>query len=306
MKKILLSIAVISIFCSMQLSALSLVHYWNFNSLSLRLTAAKDVVSSPITQIPADFTLSQASLVYQAIPSTASPYSTYCDSVPLAVGVGSPANMRNGDPVGLALRLRNPSDQMQLVLSIPTAGYKNIVISYDLQRSSAGNGALTNTFYYSVDNGTTWKNSTTNNGGLISKDTIQSSPNWAVKSVTITDPAANNNANLKFKILFTGGQNTGTSGNNRIDNITVEGTLLGETTAIQESEFNNAAINMLPNSTINGVVHFSEVVDAVVYNVQGRQIKAVTKATDLVTSDLSKGIYVVRINGLVSKKLIIE
>jgi len=163
---------------------------------------------------------------------------------------------------------------------------------------------LTNTFFYSTDNGTTWLNST--NGGSISKDTIQTSANWNFKTLSITDLVANNNPNLQFKILFTGGQNTTTSGNNRIDNITVEGTSIGGTTAINETELKNTAINMSPNSTTNGVVHFSEVVDAVVYNVQGRQIKAVAKATDLDTSDLSKGIYVVRINGLVSKKLIIE
>jgi len=259
------------------------------------------VTSNPIVSIPADVTKSTASLIYQVIPGTASPYSTYCDSVPLATGTGSPVNMRNSDPAGLALRLRNPSDQMQLVLSIPTTGYKNIIISYDIQRSSAGNGALTNTLYYSVDNGTTWKNSTTNNGGLISKDTIQTSANWNFKTVSITDPSANNNANLKFKILFTGGQNIGTSGNDRIDNITVEG---DNTTGISENYINN--ITMYPNPCNTGVINFGESVNAEVYNLVGKQVKAVVNANLLSTVDLAKGVYIVRIAGSAPQKLIIE
>jgi hypothetical protein len=55
-----------------------------------------------------------------------------------------------------------------------------------------------------------------------------------------------------------------------------------------------------------GVVTFSEACDAVVYNVQGKQVKAVAKTTYLATSDLAKGLYIVRLNGSVSKKLIIE
>jgi len=301
MKRNVLSISVILVFATMHLSALTLVHYWNFNTLSLKLKAAQDVTSNPIVSIPADVTKSTASLVYQIIPGTASPYSTYCDSVPLATGTGTPVNMRNNDPAGLALRLRNPSDQMQLVLSIPSTGYRNIVISYDIQRSSAGNGALTNTLYYSVDNGTTWKNSTTNNGGLISKDTIQTSANWNFKTVSITDPSANNNANLKFKILFTGGQNIGTSGNDRIDNITVEGDVL--------AAVNNPVVNevsMYPNPCSTGVVNFDKSINAGVYNLVGKQVKAIVNAKELSTADLSKGVYMVRIAGSSIQKLIIE
>ena len=189
---------------------------------------------------------------------------------------------------------------MQLVLNIPSNGYRNITISYDIQRSSAGNGAMTNTFYYSTDNGTTWKNSTTNNG-LITKDTIQTSPNWMVKSVSITDPAANNNANLKFKILFTGGQNIGTSGNDRIDNMTVEGDILA---AVNSPVVNE--VSMYPNPCTTGIVNFGSMVNVEVFNLVGKQIKAVAKTTTLTTEDLAKGIYSVRINGTSTQKLIIE
>ena len=304
MKKNLILIAVALVFATMQLSAATtLIHYWNFNSVSPKLKSARDVVSLPIPAFAANQSVSAASLIFQAIPGTASPYSTYCDSVLFTSGTGNVVNMRGTDAAGLALRLRNPSDKMQMLLNIPSTGYNNIVISYDIQRSSSSNGALTNTFWYSTDNGTTWLNST--NGGLLSKDTIQTSPNWNFKTVTITDPAANDNANLLFKILFTGGQNTGTSGNNRIDNITVEGIAIGITAAIVENQQNHE-ITMTPSTIKAGVVTFSEVVNAVVYNVQGKQVKAITKTANLVTSDLAKGLYIVRINGSVSKKLIIN
>ena len=299
MKKILLTIAVIFALSSTQLSALSLVHYWNFNATNVPVDAASatDVVSTPLTPIHTDLSLTTtpATLIYQAIPGTASPYSTYWD-----VTTGDLGNARNSDVAGNCLRLRNPSDQMQLVLNIPSTGYRNITISYDIQRSSVGNGALTNTYYYSVDNGTTWKNSTTNSG-LISRDTIQTSAAWAVKSVTITDPAANNNANLKFKILFTGGQNTGSSGNNRIDNVTVEGDILAAVNTPVANE-----VSMYPNPCKSGVVNFGEAVNVDVFNLVGKQLKTVSKTTTLSTSDLAKGIYTIRINGALTQKLIIE
>lgn len=301
MKKNLFLIAVVLVFATTQLSAVTtLIHYWNFNSVSPKLKAAKDVVSFPIPAFAADQSVSSASLIYQAIPGTASPYSTYCDSVLFTTGTGNPVNMRGTDAAGLGLRFRNPSDKMQLILNIPSTGYNNIIISYDIQRSSAANGAATNTFFYSTDNGTNWKNST--NSGLLSKDTIQTSPNWNFKTVSITDPAANNNSNLLFKIQFTGGQNTGTSGNNRIDNITVEGTAIGITAAIEESQLTKE----ITMTSKTGVVIFSEACDAVVYNVQGKQVKSVAKTTNLLTSDLDNGLYIVRINCSLSKKLIIE
>ncbi|MEI7501975.1 MAG: T9SS type A sorting domain-containing protein [Paludibacter sp.] len=189
---------------------------------------------------------------------------------------------------------------MQLILKIPSSGYKNLSIIYDCQRSSASKGATTNNYSYSVDNGANWITS-----GL-SVSSNPTSDTWSLLSVSINDSQADNNGNLLFKVTFSGGVVTGTSGNDRFDNITVEGTSIGGTTAIEQNQFNNTDINMSPNTTKNGVVNFSEVVDAVVYNVQGKQVKAVAKTNQLVTSDLNKGLYVVRINGSVSKKLIIE
>jgi Secretion system C-terminal sorting domain len=187
-------------------------------------------------------------------------------------------------------------------LNIPSNGYQNITISYDIQRSSAGNGALTNTFYYSTDGGSTWKNSVTN-AGADTKDTIQTSPNWNFKTITITDPAANNNSNLKFKILFTGGQNTGTSGNNRIDNITVEGTTFVATEISNQSDVDNLILFPNPNNT--GVVNFSKSVDAKLFSIDGRLVKSVTQSTSMNISDVAKGIYLIQI-GNSTQQLIVQ
>src|ERR1035437_1716522 len=152
MKKIILTIAVALLFSSTQLSALSLVHYWNFDGTNLPVNGgakgtAIDVTTIPFTAIVADITLAAnpASLIYQVIPNTPSPYSTFWD-----ITTGDTGNARDINPpaVNSCLRLGNPADQMQLLLSIPSIGFRNITISYDIQRSSAGNGAMTNTFFY--------------------------------------------------------------------------------------------------------------------------------------------------------------
>ena len=135
MKKILLSISVALFLFSTQLSALSLVHYWNFNGTNVPVNggakgSAIDVTTLPFTSILADSTIKNnpASLVYQAIPGTASPYSTFWDTT-----IGDSGNAINNDVAGNCLRLGNPADQMQLVFKIPSSGYCNITISYDLQ-----------------------------------------------------------------------------------------------------------------------------------------------------------------------------
>jgi len=298
MKKILLSIVAILLVASTQLSALTLVHYWNFNGTNIPLLTegtSKDVVVSPLTSIQTDLSLTATagSLIYQAIPGTVSAMS-YWDT-----STGATGNARNGDAAGNCLRPRDAWTNMQLVLSIPTTGYNNPQIMYDIQRS--GSGPSVNTYFYSVDGGTNW---ITTGLSTLTNTVVIPSTGFLTQTVTITNPLANNNAKLQFKILFSDPVNK--AGNNRIDNITVEGTAVGGTTGIEENKASNQEITMSPNITRNGVVNFSEVVDAVVFNLQGKQIKSVANTNNLNTVGLAKGIYIVRLNSSVSKKLIIE
>ncbi|MEI8087015.1 MAG: T9SS type A sorting domain-containing protein [Paludibacter sp.] len=301
MKKNFILIAVALVFVTTKLSAeTTLLHYWNFNGTNVPIAADitnKDVVISPLTPISADVTLTSypASIIYRTVSGTVSAMS-YWDLV--GAGTGSTLNARNSDVAGDCLRPRDAWTNMELVLNIPTTGYDNPIIMYDVQRSSSG--PTVNTYSYSVDGGTSWITtglSTTTNTVVIP------STGFVTQTVTINNTPANNTANLQFKILFS--VSAKGAGNDRIDNITVEGTK-GVYNAIEQNQFNNTAINMSPNTTKNGVVNFSEVVDAVVYNVQGKQVKTVAKTDKLITSDLTKGLYVVRINGSTTKKLIIE
>ena len=63
---------------------------------------------------------------------------------------------------------------------------------------------------------------------------------------------------------------------------------------------------MYPNPCNSGVVNFGSMVNVEVFNLVGKQIKAITKTTTLNTEDLAKGIYNVRINGTSTQKLIVE
>ena len=300
MKKILLTIAVIFALSSTQLSALSLVHYWNFNGTNvpyLTEASSRDVVLTPLTPIQTDLSLTTtpATLIYQVKTGTASPFMSYWDTT-----TGGTGNARNGDAAGNCLRPRDAWSSMELVLNIPSKGFRNLKIMYDVQRS--GSGPNVNTYSYSVDGGTTWIKTGLNvNGKGLGTDTIAVIPGtgFATESITITDPAAENNANLKFRIWFSDPKNT--AGNNRIDNITVEGDILA---AINSPAVNE--VSMYPNPCTKGVVNFGSRVNVEVFNLVGKQIKAVAKTTTLTTEDLAKGIYTVRINGASTQKLIIE
>ena len=317
MNKNFILIAVALVFATTQLSAtptLTLIHYWNFNSISIplkeqsfssssndntnpKLTLDRALPANALTPIAADASLSTpaATLIYQVKPGTVG--TVYSGWDPAGVSTGT-SNQRGTDISGNALRPRDAWQNMELVLNMPSTGYQNLTIKYDSQRS--GSGPTVNTYYYSVDGGTNW---IITGLSTLTNPVVIPSTGFALQTITITDVNADNNANLKFKIWYS--DPTNLAGNNRIDNITVEGTAVGGTTAIEEAQLNKE-ITMTPSTNKTGVVTFSEVVNAVVFNVQGKQVKAVAKTTNLVTSDLAKGLYIVRINGSVSKKLIIE
>jgi hypothetical protein len=301
MKKILLSLSLILCFSTIQVSALSLIHYWNFNGTNvpyLTEASSMDVVLTPLTPIQTDssMTTTHATLIYQAKAGTVT-FKSYWDTN----SPGSTLNARNGDLEGSALRPRDGWSSMELVLNIPSTGFRNLKIMYDAQRS--GSGPNVNTYTYSVDGGTTWKSDgLSTNGGALGTNattTIPAEPGFATSSVTITDPAAENNPSLKFRIWYS--DPTNTKGNNRIDNITVEGDILaGVNSTVAEK------VAMYPNPCKSGVVNFANPVEVEVYSILGKQIKSIANTTTLSTTDLAKGIYTVRINGTSTQKLIIE
>ncbi|MFI5263229.1 MAG: T9SS type A sorting domain-containing protein [Candidatus Kapaibacterium sp.] len=203
---------------------LSLIHYWNFNNLT---TAYHNPGIPPLK---ADFSTIDtigAKLVYTLAPGTSPNYAGFIDNNP-----GDLTNARNGAPTGQSLRFRNPSDSSELRLYMPTNNYKNIVVKYALQSSSVASGQKTELFDYSIDGGATWK---TSGLSITSLDVTQpqfQGTNWGFVTVDLSaDTTVNNNYYVVFRIRFSG-NTTGGSGNNRFENITVEGTYVPPTAAI--------------------------------------------------------------------------
>lgn len=160
----------------------SLIHYWNFNGTDL---------------LAPTHSIGNAGLSYTA---TFDP-----------VNEGTSLNARNQDVAGNALRLRNPASD--LLIKIPTNGFKEIKVKYVVMRT--GNGAQTNNIFYTLD-GTNYINT-----GL-SNNSYPVTEAFVLQELDFSSIAgANNNANFGLKIEFADG-NTNSSGNNRYDNLTVE------------------------------------------------------------------------------------
>ncbi|WP_035609755.1 CotH kinase family protein [Haloferula sp. BvORR071] len=119
-------------------------------------------------------------------------------------------NARNGDEVGMHLRVNNPLGAT-LNLAVPTTGHNNIVIQYETRRS--GQGAGTQVISYTTD-GSSYQPFTTINP-------VDGDPTVQIldfRSLT----AVNDNPLFAVRIAFQQGSG-GTGGNNRFDNLTVEG-----------------------------------------------------------------------------------
>lgn len=170
------------------------IHYWHFNSLP----------AGTLTNVLADVTKrAPAEITY---PGTGLGYMDNVDP-------GSDLNARNGVIAGLGLRPRNPANVRQFIIAAPSTGYKSLVVTWAAMRSSSG--AIQEEFSYSVDGGTTW---------IAVGGPITITEAWELKSVDLKAiTAVENKANLKFRLLFTGTGSDGSSGNNRIDNLTIEG-----------------------------------------------------------------------------------
>jgi hypothetical protein len=188
----------------------ALIHYWNFNS-------------SPAYLAP----------TYTAGGATINVAGTY---LPDSGQSFAALNARNSDVAGSHLRVNNPLTSGTLVdAAIPTTGYTNILVQYETRRS--GSGAGSQLVSYTLD-GTTYI-------PLETLTIIDAAP--VVKILDFrTILAANNNPNFALRITFAQGAG-GTVGNNRFDNLTVEGdTIPGIFNTWKSSAFPNAADRMNP------------------------------------------------------------
>ena len=138
---------------------------------------------------------------------------------------GTTNNARLGDLAGQSLSLQggtgNTNNLRNITFSVSTLSFTNIVVSFATQGTSTG--FTSNQFQYSLD-GITFTD--------FGSPYVPATAFGAVPVVFSLSSIAglNNNPNAAFRIVFNGA--TSSTGNNRIDNIVVEGT--ATTTTIPE------------------------------------------------------------------------
>ncbi len=168
---------------------------------------------------------------------------------------GTSLNVMTGDTAGSCIRFRNPSDSV--IFHMPTTGYHHIQFSYAEQRT--GSGSQSNSIMFTTD-GTHYQSAT------IADPAVADSANYTVDSVALipgvswelhtftftADTAAiNNNPNFAIAIVFNDGP-TGTSGNDRFDNITLKGDLLGTSSSTSVASVANATSYELYPNPVSG------------------------------------------------------
>jgi hypothetical protein len=223
----------------------ALVHYWHFNNLP----------DEVFTNVPSDISLAgNASITY---PGTGDGYMDRTD--------GSLLNARNNEPAGFGLRVRNPSNTREMIINAPSTGYSDLKLSFAVHRTN--NGAQQQELYYSTDAGNNW----TQIGSAYAISEV-----YEFKSFDLTGlSGVNNNPQLRFRILFTGEAAAGSSGNNRFDNIALEG--VSSSVDIPEPEEYIRSFQNFPNpfgerTTIPFEVFQAGQVRVVVFDAHGSQV----------------------------------
>jgi hypothetical protein len=203
-----------------------LIHYWHFNN-TLPVGGGGGVHMS---KIPADYsTLGHAFLWYRSIGAIKLARDTgYMDNL-----VGDTINQRAGyagccSGGNNAIRTRNPSDSMEFLWYIPTRKYQNIVITYETEASSTASGMHRQLFDYSLDSGATYTTAS------LPVTFDSSGTAWGKVKLDLTPiTGINNTSKLVFRIRYTM-PDTSQSGNNRFDNLTIEGDTVASVAGIQE------------------------------------------------------------------------
>jgi hypothetical protein len=277
-----------SIECKAQLE---LIHYWHFNS-TLPIDGSGGIFYGT-NPIYADYstTTEPSYLMYTPIDAGSSNVGTVDNCT------GKSKNDRYGyggccGDVDNGLRLRNPSDNMEFVWFVPTTNYQDIILTYATESSSFKSGQQEQDFSYSLDNGKTY----------ITTDLPVPSyiPDTSWKKVVLdlhTITSLNNNNQLVFRLTFIG-QTTGTKGNNRFDNITVEGNVLGTDVKV----IDNQTYSLFPNPAedyvrITAPTETTKTIE--VYSLPGNLVSKqlfTGKQISLKTSDLCPGLYYLNIS----------
>ena len=189
-----------------------LVHYWHFN----------DQVITDDDEVPADYSaVGQGMITYPGTGDGYMDFRTHRAADPV-----SDFNLQMGqEPAqGAVLRVRNPADTRELIVAAPSTGFKDLVVTFATTRT--GNGAQEQEFYFSADNGATWV-MVGDAYEITELDPDIEGYGYVHKVVDLSEYGiVNNNEHLHFKILAVGEGADNTSGNQRFDNFTLEGSLM--------------------------------------------------------------------------------
>jgi hypothetical protein len=179
--------AVLLFFAASQAAVADELAVWNFNDSDLNVDHGSGTLTS---------NLNVANILFAA---------------------GTTNNARLGDTAGQALSLQggtsNANNGRNLTFNVSTVGFSNIVVSFATQGTSTGFNS--NQFQYSLD-GINFIDF----GSPYAPATAFGSVPLVFSLVSIA--GLNDNPNAAFRIVFNGA--TSATGNNRIDNIVVEGT----------------------------------------------------------------------------------
>ncbi len=168
----------------------AVVHYWNYNLPEKLLDVTYTLLSAGSRVV---------------LPSGGTAAVTYDTGQSF-----NAANARFGDPAATHLRLNNPIGAM-LIFDMPTTGFSKIKFRYETRRS--GQGAGIQIVEYSL-NGTDFTE--------IKRITIKDDVPEVIAVDFENIPSADDNPDFKIRIRFEQGSG-GVAGNNRFDNVTLEG-----------------------------------------------------------------------------------
>jgi len=130
-------------------------------------------------------------------------------------------NLRMNQPEddGSVLRLRNPSAAKVVLIKIPTTGYENLILTYATTRTDNGN--QTQQLQISADGGSNWVDV---QDPYYVRNLRDMEEGWTERRIVLTAfEEINDNPNAMLRILFIGEGNDNDSGNNRLDNVSLDG-----------------------------------------------------------------------------------
>ncbi|MCA1745539.1 MAG: CotH kinase family protein, partial [Bacteroidales bacterium] len=260
-----------------------LIHYWHFNNLPEGL----------LSPLQADHTQmeTQVSISY---PGTGDGYMD-------RVNDGTDLNIKNSVEAVRALRVRNPSDTRHLELLIPTTGYEDIHLSYAVTRT--GSGAELQNIWYRTSHSGNW---------VLFQEELLITEVYQLIDLDFSNlREVENNDEFSVKIEFTGTAASGTSGNNRFDNIAVEGYRVSTS---QNDPQENAILNIFPVPATRqlNIASSQTMTQIVLYNGNGQVIRhtvAQGLSHQLQLSSLPPGIYILEVathNNLQRQKITIK